>query len=89
MNYKRQAGFGLVEMVIALAIMAFLYYVISKKYMTNSMEQDKATQSALASQGINTSSLPGAINKAEEAAEKAKNANKQIENAFNQAPEQR
>jgi len=87
-NRKERAGFGLVEMVISLAIMALLYYVISKKYMANPVGVDKQTQSALASQGINPNSLPDTVNKAGEAADKANKANKQIENAFTQPPEQ-
>lgn len=85
---NKQTGFALVEMVLALAILALMFYVISKKYMTNSMEQDEETKAALASQGINTASLPAAVSKAQEAADKANKANKQIENAFNPPPGQ-
>ena len=86
-NNKRQAGFGLIEMVLGLAILALLYFVIVKKYMANPMGQDKETRAALASQGINPNSLPDTVDKAREAVDKANKANKQIENAFAQPPQ--
>ena len=73
---------SLIGLVIALAIVALLYFMLLKRYLVNPMTQDKETANVLASQGINPNSLPDTVKKAEEAAEKANKANKQIENAY-------
>lgn len=87
-NAKRQAGFGFISIIIAAVLVSLLYLIIIKKYFTNPLAQDKQAQSALANQGINPATLQDTVKKAEEAADKANKANKQIENTYNQTPEQ-
>jgi len=89
MNYKRQAGFGFIGMVIALTVVALLYFMVMKKYLANPIGQDKESLNALSSQGINPQNLPDTVKKAEEAVDKANKADKQIENAYSQPAEQK
>jgi cytoskeletal protein RodZ len=89
MNYaKRQGGFGFVSIIIAAVLVSLLYLIVVKRYFSNPLGQDKEAQTALASQGINPATLPDTVKKAEETADKANKTNKQIENTYNQTPEQ-
>jgi len=74
-----QNGQAIIGILISLAIVALLYFVVAKKYLTNPMDQDKDAKKALAGQGIVVNNLPDAENRAREAVEKANKANKEIE----------
>jgi hypothetical protein len=52
-NRKFQAGFGLIEIVLSLAIILCLYYVMSKEYL-GKPQIDKKTQKILSEHGIET-----------------------------------
>ena len=79
-NIRSQNGMSLVTIMIALAIVAALYMLVVKKYLSNPMGQDEQSAKALAEQGISidSSNLPDTIRKAQEAADKASEANSQI-----------
>lgn len=50
---KSHEGFGLIEIVLALAIILFLYYVMTKLHLEKP-QIDKDTKKAVSEQGIDT-----------------------------------
>lgn len=52
---KSQAGFGLIEILLALLMIYFLYYLMANFYFKkNSLNVNKETEKVLTQQGIDT-----------------------------------
>ncbi len=73
---KRKKGFGLIEILIVVVIIGFLYYTMMNISMNNS-----SISKELAKEGINTSDLPGMINTAKD---KVNQINQKIKEQENQ-----
>ncbi|MCX5781846.1 MAG: hypothetical protein NT145_03965 [Elusimicrobia bacterium] len=84
---RNQSGLSFIGILIALGIIAFLYFYVSKTYWINPSGVTKEVQKDLAEQGINTSNLPETIQKAKETAEKASQLNKKLEKEYSQKME--
>lgn len=85
-NIKNQNGFSIVGIILALAIVALLYY-LSINYYLKGPSVDNKTKQELAEQGINTNSYMGVTKTANE---KVKDFNKksgQLENELQQKME--
>lgn len=79
MKMKQQKGFFLLNLILSLALMGILYLAIMKIYFNNPAGLNKDTRKALMEQGVDVSNIPGLIQKAQQAANKANELGKQKE----------
>jgi len=80
-GFKGQRGQSFIGILIVLIIAVLLYFTVAKKYLASPVSRDKDAQKALAGEGINPSNLSDTVKKAQEAADKANNVNRQLETA--------
>ena len=57
---KFQAGFGLIEIILVLAVILFLYYTMTKKHL-GKPQIDKDTKIILSEQGVETGNYKSLI----------------------------
>jgi type II secretory pathway pseudopilin PulG len=71
-QYGGQKGFGLVTLLLAVVIAGLLYVCVLKQYLRPpAAKLDGDTQKLLAVQGMNAQSMPGTVQKAQAAVDKA------------------
>ncbi len=68
---KRKPGQSIVGLLLAVVILAVIYYVAMKVYFRKPGPTDEQVREELKSSGVNPDNLPGAVKKAQDAADKA------------------